>query len=312
LGIKQQKLVAGDNFMRIIAPKFSKYPPNKLPFYGREVFIHSNIGSDRRTFICTRKTRLDGTNNRPCPICELADQIRALNPDDKRLEALYASCRYFFFVYNVKDQSTEAEGLHWIDAPKKIKDNIVSISRDRRTGNYVDVSDPQTGADIEFSRVGTKLSTTYEGFKLSNNGVPPEEWYANVPDDFDEFLLWPEYDRVYAEVFGGAAAPVLGSPAPGSVVDPAPAAAPTRTRQPQPAPAPVAAGVPESVTDPDPAPAAATPQPQPAPQPQPVPQPQPAPAAAPTRQRGGAAPGGAVSDEVQSRIDQLKQGQAAQ
>jgi len=315
LGINQMKLESGDNFIRIISPKFSRYSPENLPFYGREVFVHSNIGSDRRTYICARRTK--DSNGQPfgaCPVCEYADQIRAQNPDDKRLSELYASCRYLFFVYNVKDASTEAKGLHWLDAPKSVKDNIVSISRDRRTGTFIDVSDPKTGADIEFTRVGTKLSTKYEGFKLSNKGTPPDEWYQNVPDEFDEFLLWPDYNAVHAEVFGGAA-PVPTTD--NSQQQPAPGAAPTRQRVSEMSPVvdPVPTTEPQQVvpqlqpqSQPGPAP---QPQSQPGPAPQPqsqqaVPQPQqPAPGAAPTRDRGQTSQVSAISPEVQARLDQL-------
>jgi len=293
-GIKYLKIEPGNNFWRIISPKFSKFDANNLPFYGREVFIHQNIGTDRRTFICMRKTKnTDGQSMGRCPVCEYYDQIQAADPNDKRLEELYAACRYVFFVYNVKDQTTEAQGLHWVDAPKRVKDGIINASVDKRTGQKVDVSDPVNGADVYFTRVGTKRNTTYEAFELNRtNGQPPAEWFQNVPDEFDSYLLWPRYETVYAEVFGGA-----------------PGTAPTR----QSAPSPVSET--GSVVDPDPAPApVATPDPAPAPVATPDPAPVPAPASttgAATRSRGGATSASPVIDpDVQARINQLKNGGA--
>jgi len=255
LGINQMKLGPGDNFIRIISPTFSQYDPNNLPFYGKEVAIHSNIGADRRTFICMRQMK-----NQPCAVCEYADKIRAQNPDDKRLSELWPSTRYLFFVYDVKDQSTEAKGLHWLDAPRVVKDNIVAISKDRRTGSFVDVSDPKSGADVEFERVGSGIQTKYEGFKLSNNGTPPDVWYQNVPDDFEEFLLYPEYGTVYAAVYGSGpgavietreAPSVASTSEPAVVTDPSPVrerSAPAQPAPAAPAPAQPAPAAPESAS----------------------------------------------------------------
>jgi len=196
-----------------------------------------------------------------------------------------------------------------LDAPNKVKINIVAISKDRRTGKFIDVSDPVSGKDIEFTRVGTKRATTYEGFKLTDTGTPPPVWYQNVPDDFEEFILYPEYDRVYAEVFGGAvvegAAAAVPASAPTRTRGPAPAEVPPVVVDPDPAPAPALAAVPAPAPAADPAPAPAA---DPAPAPAVVPAPAPAavPPATRTRARGGS---GSVTPDVQARIDALRNGQ---
>jgi len=239
-GIVQYKM-KDTNFIRIISPKFSKYPADKLPFYGKEIFYHSDIGPDGRTYVCLK--RMLGER---CPVCEYADQIRAVNANDERLKALWPSRRYLFFVYDVKDAETEKLGLHWFDSPVSVKDNVISLSRDRRTGQLVDVSDPLDGRDITFERVGKGMTTKYEGFELNNNAAPPKEWYDGAPDDFEEFILYPTYDQLAAAIGMGMAeeTPQAEPPAmqaeTGTVQDP-----PVRTRsrnenqvQPQPQPQP--------------------------------------------------------------------------
>jgi len=267
------------NFIRIISPKFSKYPADKLPFYGKEIFIHTGIGPDGRTFVCPKRML-----NQRCPICEYADTIRAQNANDDRLKELWPSRRYFFFIYNVQDAETEKLGLHWFDSPVSVKDNVISLSKDRRTGDFIDVSDPLTGKDIEFERVGKGMTTKYEGFKLMDNSPPPQEWYNNAPDDFEEFIMYPTYEQlVTAMGFADPSSnPQMENPQESVVQDP-----PTRTRGGAEQPAPVQQPVPVAQTVQDP----------------------------PTRARGTADPqpqaaasGTAVSSQeaVRNRINQLR------
>lgn len=282
----------GDYFIRIISPKFSKYSPDDLPFYGREIFKHNEIGADGRTFICRKKMW-----NEPCPICELADRLRAVNPDDERAKALRWQRRYLFFVYDVRNVEAEAKGLHWFDCPVTIKDDTVSNSRDKRTGKSIDVSERTEGKDIEFTRTGTGKNTRYTGTKLVDNEVPPENWYTNAPDDFEEFLLHPTYEEVAQEVSGLVQnAPAQQSVTTNVVQDPPIAATRTRSEV-------VAASVPEASAPPQAALTSVV-------------------AAAPVagqqvatpstrgtsvRTRGNAA-GGAIDPQVRARIDALKGG----
>jgi hypothetical protein len=204
LGIPEFQAKGGDNYIRIITPKFSKYPEDDLPFYWKEVFIHSNVGADGRTFVCSRKMW-----DEPCAVCDYSETIRVRDPESELLKALWPGRRYMFFVYNVKDESTEKLGLHWYDAPVSVKDGIVAISRDKRKGTFIDVSTFEEGADIEFEKSGKGLKTSYSGFVLNkDNGAAPKEWYENVPDDFDEFILHPDYNKVAVEC--GLASPRSG------------------------------------------------------------------------------------------------------
>ena len=195
LGINEYKALPGDHFLRIIAPRFSKYPPNNLPAYWKEVWIHSYIGADQKTFICMKKMK-----NQPCPVCELAEKMRSVDPENEALKALWSTRRYLFFVFDVRDNETEAKGLHWYDAPVTFKEEIVAMSRDKRTGAYIDLSTLEEGKDIEFERRGKGVNTKYIGFGLRENAPPPKAWYDNAPDDFEEFIIYPSYETVAAEL----------------------------------------------------------------------------------------------------------------
>ncbi|MHA1363979.1 MAG: hypothetical protein ACTSP1_15820 [Candidatus Freyarchaeota archaeon] len=176
MGIAQFRTTPGDNFIRIL-------PPKEEGFYGKRVYVHPNIDERGNVLLCPK-----GTFDKPCPICEALAEIRKKNSDDERLSVLPIK-RYLFFVVDVRSKSTEEEGIKWYDAPSVVKDNIVGLSKDKRTGEVIVVSDPEEGRDIEFTRTGTGLNTRYQNFKLVDNNPIPDEW-KDVPS-FDEVLLIP-------------------------------------------------------------------------------------------------------------------------
>lgn len=190
LGIAAYKISTGDNFVRIISPK------NTKAFYGREVHIHRDVGANRATFLCLAKMF-----NKSCPICELIERLKEQDSDDERIKALASGQRWLFFVYDVESGDTEAKGLHWLDSPNIIKDNVVGLSKDKRTKATVDVSDPENGRDIEFVRKGSGKTCKYDSFKLTDNNPIPDEWWKDVPD-FDDILLIPTYEQVKKELTG--------------------------------------------------------------------------------------------------------------
>jgi hypothetical protein len=191
LGIAQHKIQATDNFIRIIPPL------DENSFWAKEVFVHRNIGANNATFICLKKMF-----NKPCPICEYVEELRKKNPEDDIIGELIAYRRYLLFVYDVKSESTETEGLKWLDVPKIIVENIVGLSKDKRTKEVLDVSDPSNGRDVEFVRKGTGLNSKYESFKLVDKNPIPDEWWKDVPT-FDSVLLIPTYEQMLKELTGG-------------------------------------------------------------------------------------------------------------
>ena len=95
------------------------------------------------------------TFDKDCLVCEYIEQLKAEGGNDEQAAELAATRRYLFFVYNVATEETEAKGLHWYDAPTTILNGIVGLSKDKRSGKILDVSDPKNGRDIEFTRKGS-------------------------------------------------------------------------------------------------------------------------------------------------------------
>jgi len=301
-GITQYKSQPGSNFMRVIDLHFSQYTKEKKPFYGKAVYVHNHVGADDRTFLCMKKMY-----GLPCAMCDLSEKLKSVDPNDARIKELWPSSRYLFFVFDTRSADTERKGLQWYDAPAAIKDGIVSLSTDPRTNRTIDISSRDEGMDVVFDRVGSGINTKYIAFRLIPGEKPPESWYKNAPDDFEEFLLKPEYSEVATELAqlpaptvesrGGEArgdSRSQGGVNPGVVQDPTP-----EVRQPVQVPqmsAPAPIPVPVPVPAPVPAPTAPE-----------VRSRGEVPAGAESRVRGEVTPANGVSPEVRDRIAQLKQ-----
>ena len=193
LGLTEYKAVAGkDIFMRIISPDLDE-------FWALEIHKHSNIGPNRATFLCLEKMF-----EKECPICEMIKELREKDPKDEKIGALRCTRRYLVFLYDVENAETERKGLRFCDMPVTVKDNIMSLCVDKRTGKFTEIEHPEDGKDIEFRRVGTTLENTkYSGFKLVDNDPVPKEWTEDVPK-FDDILRIPKPEDVQKELLGMA------------------------------------------------------------------------------------------------------------
>jgi len=188
LGISSYATKKGSNFLRIVTP-------NPVGFFGLEIWRHQDIGVNGRTFLCLEKMF-----GQVCPVCELVRELKTKNPNDPKVGELYAGRRYLFYVVDTKNEETQKEGIKWFDCALTIKQNICALSKDKRTGEVLDVSDPVDGRDIEFIRVDGKR-TTYEGFNLVVTQPIPEGWYKGLPD-YKDVLLVPNYAEVQHELLG--------------------------------------------------------------------------------------------------------------
>lgn len=185
LGITQFKPVLGENAIRIV------FPPDRPGFYGLEIRRHSNVGVNRKTFLCRREMF-----NEECPICSFAEALRKDDPQDERAKTLYAGRRYLFFVVEVLSEDTMKRGIRWFDCPIGIYKEIKSRSKNKRRGTaqegtefkkYTDVSHPVDGKDIEFEQVKQSGKYDYEGVRLVDADPIPKDWYNDLPE-FKEIL----------------------------------------------------------------------------------------------------------------------------
>jgi len=190
LGLTEYRDPAGDKYIRIISPDLEK-------FWALEVFKHDNIGANRATFLC-----LDKMFGKSCPICEAIKELQSRDPKDPDIKPLRASRRYLAFVYNVESRESEEKGLHFFDMPVSVKDSIMALCIDKRSGDFTEIEHPKDGKDIEYTRTGTtKENTRRKGYKLIDAEPVPDSWLEDVPS-FEDILRIPTYEAVKKELLG--------------------------------------------------------------------------------------------------------------
>jgi len=178
----------GNNFIRIVTP--SKTGP-----FAKEVWKHSNVGTDGNAYLCLEKMF-----GKKCLVCEYIRKLKREGADDDVIQPLVAGRRYLMFVVDTTSEETEEEGPKWFDCPPTIYQQICSLSIDKRTGKRIDPTDPEEGRDIEFTRVDGKR-TSYGSFELKETNPVPKSWYEGLPS-FDEVLLIPDEEEVARTISG--------------------------------------------------------------------------------------------------------------
>lgn len=228
LGISRYEINCGEkgsaktHYLHII-------PPDRLDGtpIGLRLYIHFNVGSDESAFLCPtfmKTVMSDPRYNIPlppqiadgrCPVCEKRQQLRdellrlkEQNPsgDFKALEneikELSYSMRYLLWVIDAKDEKAEAEGLKFVSVPKTVYEGILDISKDRRTGEIIDITDPDTGKVFLFDRAGDKqYNTEYKTFAIEDRQPLPDEWLVVLR--YTDVLKFHDYQTIRAAFYGG-------------------------------------------------------------------------------------------------------------
>lgn len=204
IGVQQFKAKVGTNFLDLIPPTDTEV------YFGVPIFVHYNLGPNSSdAYLCPNmmkdvlqkrasvmkeeklKERLiaiiEGIPKR-CPACERRDQLKAAEADEDVVKAL--TCfppRYLFMAVDVSSPDEEKKGPQIYDAPKTVNDEVLGLSRDRRTGEVIDITDLDKGKTLIFDRKGKGAhDTRYSAFELENRDPIPDKW-LDVPE-IEEFL----------------------------------------------------------------------------------------------------------------------------
>jgi len=171
-GIEQYKAKVSTNFLSIVPP------PDPDAYFGLRIFVHYNIGPNKDAFLCPRMML-----GERCCICERQDQLKAAEADADVVKAL--GCfppRYLFLAVDESSAETSEKGPQLYDAPQTINNEILGLSKNRKTGESIDISDPENGKMLVFDRVGTSATNTrYSAFELDKREPLADEW-LKVPD----------------------------------------------------------------------------------------------------------------------------------
>lgn len=181
MGFNKFKTEPGPIFIAVL-------PRLEDPVFCYEMFVHSNVAQGKH-YICPQAMYSD-----PCPVCDLRQELYD-NGDDDAAKNYYPSKRYLMWVVDVGSKRTIAQGPYLWDTPKSVIDGIFELCVDERTGETIDVSDPEEGINIVFKRIGKALDTKYIGFKTEPREEDiPEEYYDLPP--VTDFIIPPDIDKM--------------------------------------------------------------------------------------------------------------------
>ena len=189
--IKVWKPKDGLNTIRILPATWPK-PEH----YGIDLYVHYGVGPDRQSYLDLHKM-LD----RPDPISE--EHAEALRDgDDKYAKEIEAKRRCGVFLV---DRDEEKEGVQFWAMPWTIDADLNKLAVDKRTGETLNIDDPEEGFDVEFEKTGKDRNTKYEAVKIARRSSPLGsrkwiEWAVDNP--LPEQLLYFDYDHI-AKAFGG-------------------------------------------------------------------------------------------------------------
>ena len=164
-----------DAFISIIPPE------DPDVYFAKKLFVHYGIGVNNAAFLCPNMMTGD-----PCPICEERKKLMDAGEKKEVISELNWTVRFLFFIVDWTDGNTIDEGVKYYLAPKTVNDGVINLSKNKRTGEFIDISNPKDGKVLVFSRKGKGLSTRYVGFSLEDRDDALDDEWLDVIPNFDE------------------------------------------------------------------------------------------------------------------------------
>jgi hypothetical protein len=185
----------GDNAVRIL-PRDEK---EQAEHYTEEVWVHYGIGPDNGSILCPMKMAEE-----PCPICEERQRLEKKG-DDEGAESLRVTRRALMWIV---DRKNEDQGPLLWSAAWTVDRDISKQAKDRETGRYYFIDDPEEGYDVYFDRDGEGLQTKYNGFQLSRRPSRVDIKYLDFVEKNPllDTLIFRDYDTIKKIFEGGGPA----------------------------------------------------------------------------------------------------------
>ncbi|MCK5642275.1 MAG: hypothetical protein KAJ19_15825 [Gammaproteobacteria bacterium] len=181
----------GDNLIRPLPPTWEE-----AEHFGYDIYVHYGVGSDNSAYLCPKKML-----NKPCPICEESKKAER-EGDAEYAKEISAKQRVAFFLL---DRDNEDKGALMWSAPWGFDKDVCKISVDKRSGEVLELDNPEEGYDIEFERTGKGIGTKYEGIKIArrDSELDNDEALEFVEENpIPDVLNFFDYDHL-EEVFNG-------------------------------------------------------------------------------------------------------------
>jgi len=205
----------GENNLRILPPGWQD-PKH----FGYTLHVHYGVGPDRGSYLSLSKH---------CGSADPVDKARAkaAGEGNEKLEK-ELRCVRRVAVWLI-DRADETKGSQLWLSPASVDRKIAALCRDRQTGNYLPIDDPENGYDCYFHKTGKGLATRYEGISLARRSTPlhvdpatKEKWLEHVvANPIPSMLQFYSYERIAAVLSGNVlsagmqeVAPAETTPAP--------------------------------------------------------------------------------------------------
>ena len=158
-GVKFFRANVGDNTVRIL-PATWRNPKH----YSLQIWEHRYQGADESHYLCLR--RMKGER---CPMCEGEAAARRAG-DTEEAKRMSPMERWVCYVLH-RDSQTPDEPVLWDMNSWQDKD-IVSLTRNKKSGATIFPEDPEVGYDLMFVRTGQMDRTRYSAFVFDRDPSP--------------------------------------------------------------------------------------------------------------------------------------------
>ena len=189
--VKVWKPADGVNTIRILPATWSD-PEH----YGFDLYVHYGVGPDRQSYLDLFK--MQGKKD---PISE--EHAEALRDgDDKYAKDIEAKRRCGVYLI---DRDDEKEGVQFWAMPWTVDADLNKLAADKRTGEILNIDDPEEGYDITFEKTGKDRNTKYEAPAIARRTSPlgSRKWLDwAVENPLPDQLLYYDYEHI-AKAFGG-------------------------------------------------------------------------------------------------------------
>lgn len=183
-GFKKLTPKPGNVFLAIL-------PRPDNPKFFEEIYVHYGIGPNQYAFLCPNKMY-----GEDCPICTYRKELLDRDEPDEVLRLFSYTKRILLWVVNVENNRGVDEGVYIYDAPNGVLKGIAGQTKDTRTGEIIDISDPVEDLELQFVRTGKDMHTKYDSFKVERRQEEIPEDYYEVPIDMIDVIIQPDIDAM--------------------------------------------------------------------------------------------------------------------
>lgn len=169
--------------------------------YTLELWVHTFVGPGNASVVCLKRNY-----NKPCPICELSDKLKA-EKKEKESKALWAKRRMY---YNVQDVLNPDDGIQLFETNhKNFEKPLMSLAKDTDDGSpFIDFADIKEGKTLKFmgekEQFEGKDFIQFANLKFIARPEPVTD-LASEALPLDALLVVRPYEEIEAILYGDVA-----------------------------------------------------------------------------------------------------------